>query len=137
VLYRADALLGRSLENQARFEEAREAYLRVIESEHGKQTETAAEAQFRIAESHLKEKNYDLALKEYYKVYAGYDAPRYESAALFQAGRCDASLKNWRGAVQSYRTLLEEFPESEFAEEARSQLKEIEAAFPELKSSRQ
>lgn len=134
ILYRADALLGRSLESRARFDEARSAYQKVIDSDSGRGTETAAEAQFRIAESYLKQNNLPAALKEYYKVYAGYDAPRFEAAALMQAGSVDATLKNWRGAVTTYRTLIAEFPDSEFAEKARLQVDEIVKAFPELKT---
>jgi TolA-binding protein len=128
LLYRADALLGRSLENRARFPEARAAYLRAIDSESGRGTETAAEAQFRIAESYLKENNLPEALKAYYKVYAGYDAPRFEAAALYQAASCDVSLKHFREAAESYRKLLEEFPQSEFTKKAQARLKELESA---------
>ena len=132
VIHRADLLLGRGYENQAKFEEARSAYLRAIESESGSGTETAAEAQFRVAESYLKQNNLKLAFKEYYKVYTGYDAPGYEAAALFQAARADAKMKNWKGAVQTFKILLEEFPQSEYADDAKQQLNEIETAFPEL-----
>lgn len=128
LLYRADVLLGRSLENRARFEEARKVFTRVIESEAARGTETAAESQFRIAESYLKENNLPVALKEYYKVYAGYDAPRYEAAALFQAATCDASLKHFPEAAETYRKLIREFPESEFTEKATAALKELEGS---------
>ncbi|MCA8996575.1 MAG: tetratricopeptide repeat protein, partial [Planctomycetaceae bacterium] len=133
VLYRAEALRGRSLESRARFDEAREAYQRVIDSPAGKGTETAAEAQFRIAESYLKQNNLPTALKEYIKVFVGYDAPRFQSAALYQAGSVDATLKNWREAATTFRTLIEKFPESDFATQAQSELEKIETAFPELK----
>lgn len=137
VIPRVDVLVGRGLENQAKFDEARVAYQRSIDSKVGQGTLAAAEAQFRLAESYLKQNNYEQALKEYYKVYAGYDAPGYESAALFQAARSDAKLKNWKGAVQTFSLLLEEFPESEYTKQAQQQLKEIEAAFPELKKDDQ
>ncbi|WP_175517717.1 tetratricopeptide repeat protein [Planctomicrobium piriforme] len=130
VLYRADALLGRSLENRARFIDAREAYIRVIDSEAGRGTETAAEAQFRIAESYLKENNLPVALREYYKVYAGYDAPKLEAAALFQAASCDVSMKHFTEAMGTYRKLIEEFPNSEFTDQAKSRLKELEVIAP-------
>ncbi|WP_417851321.1 tetratricopeptide repeat protein [Thalassoglobus sp.] len=132
LVHRAELLVGRALEQQAKFVEARAAYTRAIQSKSGKGTESAAEAQFRIAESLLKEKNYKAALKEFYRVYAAYDSPEYEAAALYQAARCDVSLKNWKGAVQSYRTLIKEFPESQHLEEAKKQLVEIEQVFPDL-----
>jgi TolA-binding protein len=124
--YRADGVLGKSLENQARWEEAREAYTRVVESEAGRGTQAAAEAQFRIAESYLKEKNFHAALQEYYKVYAGYNAPRFQAAALYQAAGCDASLANHAQARDTYRKLLQEFPDSNHAEDARRRLNELE-----------
>ncbi|WP_437203038.1 tetratricopeptide repeat protein [Planctomicrobium sp. SH664] len=124
-LYRADLVLGRSFDNRALFDEARAAYTRVIESKTGQGTETAAEAQFRIAESFLKQKNPAAALKAYYKVYVGYDAPRFKAAALFQAATCDLALKNQAEAVESYKTLISEFPESEYAAQARLRLQEL------------
>ncbi len=133
IIHRGDMLVGRSEEKQANFEAARAAYARVIESKSGNGTETAAEAQFRIAESLLKQKNYKMALIEYYKVYAGYNVPVYEAAAMFQAGRSEISMKNWKGAVQSFRILIQEFPESEHVPDAKKQLLEIEKTFPELK----
>lgn len=128
LLYRADALRGRSFENQARFPESRAAYQRVIDSESGRGTETAAEAQFRIAESYLKENNLPVALREYYKVYAGYQAARYQAAALFQAAACDVSMKHFPEAAETYRKLIAEFPESEFAKTAQTRLQDLEPA---------
>ncbi len=128
VVYRIDALQGRGLENQARFAAAREAYARVIDSEAGRGTEAAADCQFRIAESYLKENNLSVALREYYKVYAGYAVPRLASAALFQAASCDVSMKHYPEAMETYRKLIAEFPDSEFTDQAKARLKELEAA---------
>lgn len=133
VLHRGDLLLGRGLENQAQFDQAREAYARVIDSESGARTEYAAEAQFRLAESYLKQENFDAALKEYYRVYAGYDVPAYQAVALYQAARCDLSLKNWQGAYQSFEMLINEFPENEYVEDAKKQMAELVQRLPELK----
>lgn len=125
LLYRSDLIQGRTAEQQALFDEARTAYQRVIDSEHGKNTETAAEAQFRIAETYLKQKNYDEALKNYYKVYVGHRFPELQAAGLYQAARCDAALKRWREAVTSYQTLVDEFPESDHVPAAQEQLTQI------------
>jgi len=127
LLYRAEALRGRAFENQARFAESRAAFQRVIDSESGRGTETAAESQFRIAESYLKENNLPVALREYYKVYAGYQAPKYQSAALFQAAACDVSMKHFPEAAETYQKLIAEFPDSEFTESAKKRLQEIDA----------
>ena len=123
-LYQADEILGRSYKNRAMFPEAREAFARVTESENGRRTETAAKAQFHIAETLLIEKNYAAALAEYYKVYVNYQFPDWQAPALFQAGQCDAALENWMGAVKSYEALVEDFPESEYAERAEPLLEE-------------
>jgi len=132
IQYRADALLGQSFESRALFQEARTAYESVINSESGAGTETAAECQFRIAESYLKQKNFEKAIDEYNKVYAGYESATYEPVALFQAGRCYVSLKNWRQAVQTFQTLLDEFGESQYAMQAQAEIEKIRKAIPEL-----
>lgn len=125
LLYRADLILGRALENRAFWDEARAAYRRVLEHPAAARTEAVAEAQFRIAETHLKQKNYAEAFKEYYRVYSGPAFPEWQSLALFQAGMCDKALKNWPGAATSFRDLLKEFPNSDSAPKAQQQLEEL------------
>ncbi|MEW4529469.1 tetratricopeptide repeat protein [Maioricimonas sp. JC845] len=118
LLYQADEILGRSYKNRAMFAEARDAFTRVTDSEAGRRTETAAKAQFHLAETHLIEKNFDAALREYYKVYTSYQFPEWQAPALFQAARCDEALGRWDGAVKSYEKLVAEFPDSQFARDA-------------------
>jgi TolA-binding protein len=121
-LYQADEVLGRCYQNRAMFPDARAAFTRVIDSEAGRRTETAAKAQFHIAETYLIEKNYDSALAEYYKVYVNYRFPAWQAPALFQAGQCDEQQERWTGAMKSYETLIREFPESEFVARATERL---------------
>jgi cellulose synthase operon protein C len=127
LLYHADEILGRSYLKRAKLGEARQAFNKVIQSESGRRTKTAAKAQFNIAESWLIEKDYATALAEYYKVYVNYPIPEWQAPALFQAGQCDESQENWRDAAQSYEILIKEFPESEFAERARARLADLRA----------
>ncbi len=122
LLYQADEIRGRALLKQARFDEARSAFTAVVDSETGDKTETAAKAQFYIAESYLIERDYEAALRNYYNVYVNYDFPEWQSHALFQVAECDASLENWSDAATSYQTLIDEFPESEHVEAARERL---------------
>ena len=136
-LHRGDLLVGQSFERQARFDEAREAYERVIDSESGRGTPSAAEAQFRIAESFLKQENSDAAYRAYYKVYVGYDAPKYETLALNQAAGIDTKKQRWRAAVDTYRIVIKEFPESAEAVKAQEQVDLIVARLPELKSDQE
>ena len=121
-LYHADEVLGRSYKNQAQMAKAREAFTRVIDSATGRRTETAAKAQFHIAETYLIEKNLEVALAEYYKVYVSYAFPEWQAPALFQAGQCDENLERWDGATKTYEALIAEFPDSEFAEKAKARL---------------
>lgn len=123
IEYRVDEILGRSYKNQRKFEEARSAFKKVIVSKHGRWTETAAKSQLLIAETFFLQKDYKLALQEYFKVYTLYDFSEWKAAALFQVAICDELLNQWDKAVQSYEILLKEFPESEFATKAQPRLR--------------
>ena len=124
-LYKIDEVVGKSLKNQAKFDDARIAFSRVIDSEHGRKTEAAAQSQLMIAETYLLQEKHDQALREYYKVYANYAFPDYQAPALFAAGQCDEVMRNWEGAIKSYELLLEEFAEHEYAKKAAERLPEV------------
>lgn len=128
--YQVDEILGRSLKNRAEFEKAREALTRVTDSEAGRRTETAAKSQLLIAETYLLEKNFAEALKAYYKVYVNYAFPEYQAPALFQAASCDESLEQWAKAAETYRILIEEFPTSEYATQAKPKLDAVKLRIP-------
>jgi TolA-binding protein len=115
--HEADYLIGRALAAGADFAGAREAYAKVIESPGGGKTQTAAMAQWMIGESYFHQENYAAALAEYAKV-DRYSFPRWQSAALLQAGKCHELLGHWRLAVEAYDRLVKTYPASEFAEEA-------------------
>lgn len=126
--YMLDEVVGRALKNQAKFPEAIAAFSRVVESEHGSRTETAAKAQLMIAEIHFLQKKYTDARDGYLKVYFLYKFPDWQAPALFQAGQCEeliATTESRNGAKKWYQTLQKEFPESEFATRAASQLKKL------------
>jgi TolA-binding protein len=125
LLYHADEVLGRSYIKRAMFPEARASLAKVINSESGRRTKTAAKAQFYIAESYLIEKDYRAALPEYYKVYVNYPFPEWQAVGLYQAGQCDESLENWADAKKSYDILVKDFPDSEHAKQAQQRLVEI------------
>ena len=122
LLYKADEILGRALKNQARFDGAREALLRVVNSENGRRTPTAAKSQFLVAETWLIQKKYAEAHREYFRVYTLYDYPEWQAPALFQAARCDEARNRWKEAARLYQDLLREFPQSEYTEQAKRNL---------------
>ncbi|MBT6156652.1 MAG: tetratricopeptide repeat protein [Planctomycetaceae bacterium] len=122
VLYQADEILGRSYKNLAKFDEARTAFRRVVADPNGRRTETAAKAQLILAETFLLQKDYKNAQAEYFKVYHLYKFPIWQSAALYQAALCDEALKQWNDAAKLYEELLQKFPRSQYARQAKQRL---------------
>ena len=122
MLYQADEILGRSYKNQAKYDEARVAFTRVVEDEHGRRTETAAKSQLMLADTYMLQRKYSEAQREYLKVYHLYKFPEWQAAGLYQAAMCDESLGQWASAVKTYEDLLREFAESEVAPEAKRRL---------------
>jgi TolA-binding protein len=139
--YQLDEVLGRRFANEGRFDEARQAFQRVIDSRDGRGTETAAKAQFHIAESLLKQANaadagsphatelYDQAFLAYYRVLE-YGFPEWQALALWQAGRCDEALHRFSGAKKSYEQLISDYPDSPYAAQARDRLMDLNRRFP-------
>ncbi len=85
-------------------------------------SQTAVMAQWMIGESYLLQEQFARAVSEYAKVDA-YPFPRWQAAALLQAGKCHERLDAWRSAAECYERLLQKFPECELADEARTRLK--------------
>lgn len=125
--YEVDYLLGRSLAAQADFDGARREYEKVIRSPSGGKTETAAMAQWMIGESFFHQENYDAALREYLRVEILYAYPRWQAAALLQAGKCQELLGRKKEAIQLYARLVKVYPNTEFTEEGRRRLHELES----------
>jgi len=122
-LYYADDILGRSYSRQAKFEEARQAYQRVIDSESGELTETAAKCHFLLAETYFHQMQYEQATKEYLKVAILYDFPEFQAASLLEAGKCEELLKDWAEAVQHYDELISKYSDSKYAALAKERRK--------------
>lgn len=124
VLYQVEEVVGRVFKSQAKFPEAREAFLRVIRHPDGQATETAAKSQFQIAETYLLQKNFQQAALEYLRLdsdeYKGF--PAWQAPALFQAGQCHEALSDWKEAAIDYDGLIARFPQSEFAAKAKDRL---------------
>jgi TolA-binding protein len=116
---------GRTLKSQARFAEAREAFGRVLSDRIGGKTETAARCQFEIAECFLFEKNFKEALLAYSKVDVVFEVTALKPAALYQIGACHESLQERDNAEKTYRRLVSDYPQSEFATKAQERLKEL------------
>jgi TolA-binding protein len=123
--YEADYIIGRCLAAEADFDGARKMYQQVVRSPGGGKTETAAMSQWMIGESHYHQENYEAALREYLRVEILYPYPRWQAAALLQAGKCHEQLGRYKEAAELYSHLLKKHPDSEFVEQANQRLKDI------------
>jgi tetratricopeptide (TPR) repeat protein len=117
-VYQIDEVLGRAYQRQARFDEARAAFERVTGEKLAYRTETAAKAQFLLAETYFLQERWADAFLAYQRVYTSYSYPEWQAAALLQSAKCDEQQGQWPEAVRSYDQLLKEFPQSTHATEA-------------------
>jgi TolA-binding protein len=127
VLYRIHEILGRACKNQAKFDEAREAFKRVTQSIHGRRTETAAKSQLMIAETWFLQEKYAEAGIEYFKVEQDYKFPLWVSAALSQLGKCYELMADKPSAIGTYRKLVAEYPDTTYAADAKKRLADLGA----------
>ncbi len=108
---------GRALLGLARPEEARAAFQQVIESHPG--SDLAAQAQLMRGETYFLEDRLREARMEFLKVDILYKSPRWQAAALLEAGKVEERLGQWAEAVETYDHLTTDFPEDPSAAEAR------------------
>ena len=70
------------------------------------------------------------ARDNYLKVHFFYTFPEWEAPALFQAGKCEeliGTADSLEGARKWYQTLQKEFADSDFAKQAATRLKKLDA----------
>jgi len=120
LAYEADYVVGRSLASLGQFEAAREAYHRVIRSEAGRGTETAAMAQWMIGETLFHQEDYTAALREYLKVEILYAYPEWQAAGVLQAGKCHEQLGEITEAAALYQRLIEHYADTDYLTQAEA-----------------
>nr|NIP84797.1 tetratricopeptide repeat protein [Planctomycetales bacterium] len=115
-------VIGRGLVADARFQEAREAFLQAAPRDGSLKTETAAMAQWMIGETYMHQENYAQALREYLRVQALYAYPQWQAAGLLQAAKCYEQLNQPQQAAALYRQIVELYPGEQVAAEAARRL---------------
>jgi TolA-binding protein len=126
-LYDADYLIGRALGSQARFDEARAAYDRVLRSPAAKGTETAAMAQWMVGETYFHQKRYTAATDAYSRCLRDHEYPRWQAAALLQAGKCRLLKGEFDEARSDLMRVVSEYGDQPLAAEAKSRLAALDA----------
>ncbi len=82
-------------------------------------------AQWMIGESFMHQRDYRAALREYLKVDILYCYPRWQAAALLQAGKCQEQLQQPGDAAATYQRLHREHPDTKFDQEAALRLAQL------------
>ena len=119
--------IARGLEADGLLNDAIQSYRLVIDSPQGSSSETAAIAQWRIGEIRFHQEDYPAAIQAYHRVDSIFGYPKWRSAALLQAGKCQEHLKNWKHAEKLYRQLLKSFPDNELATDAQGRLTRLQS----------
>ncbi len=115
-----DFARGRALLGLARPEDARNAFQAVINARKG--GDLAAQAHLLRGETYFHEDRFREALTEFLKVDILYDAPRWQAAALLEAGKVYERLAQWGDAAATYERLRSRFPDDPHIPEANTRL---------------
>jgi cellulose synthase operon protein C len=111
-----DFASGQALIGLARFDEARAAFERVIDSS-GK-GDLGARGLLMHGEAYFHQDKLHEALRDFLKVDILYNAPRWQAAAILEAGKVYERLDQWADAAETYGRLLTRFPKEAPASEA-------------------
>lgn len=125
VLHQAIKIQGEAFKSQARLDDALASFTSVVNDPNARRSVTAAESQFLIGETWLLKKDLDKALVAFLTVYNLYRFPDWQAVALFQAGKCDEARMKTEQAAKSFQLLLDEFPKSQYAAQAKGRLEAI------------
>ncbi|MGO9470266.1 MAG: tetratricopeptide repeat protein [Isosphaeraceae bacterium] len=122
-----DYASGRALLGLGQLQAARTAFQAVIGARKDKDDDLAARAQLMCGESYFHEDQFHEALREFLKVDILYHAPRWQAAALLEAGKVYERLDQWADAAETYQRLLSRFPRDPGAVEARNRLRDADS----------
>ncbi len=115
-----DYIAGQALLGLGQIEDARAAFQAVLDAR--KDGELAAQAQLMRGETYFHQDQFHEALRDFLKVDILHDAPRWQAAALLEAGKVYERLDQWADAAETYGRLLNKFANEPSAAEARRRL---------------
>ncbi len=92
--------------------------------------ELAAQAQLMRGEAFFHEDRLHEALREFLQVNILYNAPRWQAAALLEAGKVYERLDQWADAAETYDRLVARFPKDRDAATARARREAVRRRVP-------
>lgn len=125
-LYQAFEVLGRCYKQQAKFDSARAAFEKVLADSFAGKSETAAKAQFLIGDTWFLQEKWNAASLAYQRVYSIYKYPEWQAAALLMSGRCDENQGDLKAALETFKLVISEFPQSSVIEETKTRLEAVQ-----------
>jgi TolA-binding protein len=94
--------------------------------------EVGARARFMLGEIYFGKKDFKEAVRQYMKVAYGYGYPnasdavkKWQANSAYEAGRCFENLRQLDQAKKSYREVVDQYPQSPRAADARGRLAEL------------
>lgn len=121
----AEQIAGQALLKKARFDEARKAFRRALGIPEIRLTETAAKAEYGLAQTYFLQEKWRAAQTSAFRAYSLYDLDEIRAPALLMVARCDEALGKRNDAVRSYADVRDEFPGTEYATQAAARIDEL------------
>lgn len=110
---------GWALQNLGKPDDALPLYESVTAKSNG---EAAARARFLVGEVYFGKKNYNEAVRNYFKASYGYSYPKWQAASQYEAGECFIHLGKKEQARKSFQEVVEKYPESDQAGLAKKRI---------------
>lgn len=123
--FEAEFVCARALEALGRWDEMRAACDRIQRDPVASSSVLVDKARLMSARSLMRQQRYDQALRALRRLSCTVESPDIAVMALLDAGSCYESLRDRRGAVQAYTSILVQLPKSPAALEAAQRLQAI------------
>ncbi len=127
LLVRAQQLLGFAYYDQKDFDQALLSFQDVVKASkptrRSKGDELGAEAQFRMGQCYYEQEMFDKAIEEYKKTETGFPFPLWQSMAIYEMAVTLARKGDEVEEQEQLKRLIEKFPDTPAAAEAKAKLK--------------